>query len=394
MDLYYNTFQEALTQNEIDQKKWISFKNKVSETRETINTFLKSYKLDILVPIGRKAFIRGQLQHTNDILMAHNSSYFSLMSNSQANEILNMRTNACNERIKAIEKERDLFKGKLDVANNDVFSQNEIIEEYDEKVEAEWLERHRESVKRQKLLEAEERSKESVKDIDELLDKYELLEEMTDELENLEIEGTDSSEVISKLMTGDIKMYHPKERISHDTLNMKRSSSEQEALSKVEKSSKKRKVKFSSSLEDIKIINSITENKEKSGCKTISITFQHSPGRFDDKLFSNEDNSEELFKHPGEIYQRFKEQSVNEVKSILKDTGYIPDISINKTKVSNEHISEDEEEIPIPVSSFPLVCTDQVIERKNIENTVNESKVNVQPKRISKFKEMRSKIKS
>jgi unconventional prefoldin RPB5 interactor 1 len=66
--------------------------------------------MDIMVPIGKKAFIRGKLQHTNDILMSHNSNYFSLVSNSQANEILQARVVTCDEQMKAINKERKLFR--------------------------------------------------------------------------------------------------------------------------------------------------------------------------------------------------------------------------------------------------------------------------------------------
>lgn len=75
-----------------------------------MNEFLKSCHLDIMVPIGKKAFIRGKLQHTNDILISHNSSYFSLVSNHQANEIMKARIVTCNKQLQAFEKERKLFR--------------------------------------------------------------------------------------------------------------------------------------------------------------------------------------------------------------------------------------------------------------------------------------------
>lgn len=75
-----------------------------------MNEFLKSAHLDIMVPIGRKAFVRGKLQHTNDILVSHSSNYFSLVSNSQANELLDARTVTCDKQVKALGKERKLFR--------------------------------------------------------------------------------------------------------------------------------------------------------------------------------------------------------------------------------------------------------------------------------------------
>lgn len=75
-----------------------------------MNEFLKSCHLDIMVPIGKKAFIRGKLQHTNDILMSHDSNYFSLVSNSQANELMKARIVTCDKQLKEIQKERKLFR--------------------------------------------------------------------------------------------------------------------------------------------------------------------------------------------------------------------------------------------------------------------------------------------
>lgn len=75
-----------------------------------MNEFLKSCQLDILVPLGKKAYVRGKLIHTNDILVSHNPNYFSLVSNAQVNEILESRLEKCDERLEAIEAERKLFQ--------------------------------------------------------------------------------------------------------------------------------------------------------------------------------------------------------------------------------------------------------------------------------------------
>ena len=66
--------------------------------------------MDVMVPLGKKAFIRGTLQHTNDILVSHSSNYFSLVSNFQANEMLQHRNQVCEQKLKELDKERDLFR--------------------------------------------------------------------------------------------------------------------------------------------------------------------------------------------------------------------------------------------------------------------------------------------
>lgn len=103
-------FLKALDQNHASEEKWSNYKQEIGATKSTVNEFLKSPHLNILVPLGKKAFVRGQLIHTNDIMISHDPHYFSLISNPQANEILKSRTDKCDERLKAIEAERKLFQ--------------------------------------------------------------------------------------------------------------------------------------------------------------------------------------------------------------------------------------------------------------------------------------------
>ena len=100
---------QALDQNAESEEKWKNYKETVGETQKTVNTFLKSYKMEVMVPLGKKAFVRGTLQHTNDVLVSHSSNYFSAVSNYQANEILQRRNIVCEQKLKELDKEKDLF---------------------------------------------------------------------------------------------------------------------------------------------------------------------------------------------------------------------------------------------------------------------------------------------
>lgn len=80
----------------------------------------------------------------------------------------------------------------------------------------------------------------------------------------------------------------------------------------------KRKVSFSSSLEDIKIIESNGMPVEHSDNNTIHIHFQHSNQVFNPTIYEDE---EEIVQHPADIYKKFRTyfNSSTTKKSILKN---------------------------------------------------------------------------
>jgi unconventional prefoldin RPB5 interactor 1 len=80
------------------------------KTKDSLNQFVKSHSLEIMVPMGKKAFVRGKLQHTNEVTVCHGSSLFSDCSSGQAIEILEHRMINCDAQLKALEKEKELFE--------------------------------------------------------------------------------------------------------------------------------------------------------------------------------------------------------------------------------------------------------------------------------------------
>lgn len=79
------------------------------EASKTVKEFVKSHSLDIMVPMGKMAFVRGKLQHTNELTVCHGASMFSDVSSTQAIEILDHRMKLCDIQLKAIEREKELF---------------------------------------------------------------------------------------------------------------------------------------------------------------------------------------------------------------------------------------------------------------------------------------------
>lgn len=96
--------------NSIDDEKWRKYKKELVETSGNLREFVKSHSLDIMVPMGKKAFMRGKLVHTNEVTVSHGTSIFSDVSSAQAIEILEHRMKLCDDRLSALEREKELFR--------------------------------------------------------------------------------------------------------------------------------------------------------------------------------------------------------------------------------------------------------------------------------------------
>lgn len=95
--------------NSANEQKWRKYKKELSETKESLQEFIKSRSLNIMVPMGKKAFVRGILQHTNEVTVSHGTSLFSDVSSAEAIEILEHRMKLCDIQLHALDKEKDLF---------------------------------------------------------------------------------------------------------------------------------------------------------------------------------------------------------------------------------------------------------------------------------------------
>jgi len=246
------------------------------------------------------------------------------------------------------------------------------------------------------------------------------MEEMTGELEGLEENEDYDYDKLLSFISGDEKSSKAKKRVSHDVeLNEKTTSSEvklpviktdaipkqqsksieleprdtqkQEIIDDKEnqsitnsesKKKPRRKVRFSTSLEDVKIIEATVGH---SAFPPIQITFEHSNERFNPDIYNGIDDDVK-FKHPGEIIKILNtvDPEHPKQKSILKETNYKYDENADPKLQSHTNVDED---IYDSLSKFPLICGD-VIERKTDDvKIVNE--IEKTGKRASKFKVLR-----
>ncbi|XP_032683030.1 unconventional prefoldin RPB5 interactor-like protein isoform X2 [Odontomachus brunneus] len=149
-----------------------------------------------MVPIGKLAFMKGKLIHTNEVLACLGDGYFAKYSASQAIELCNRRISIADDTLKRLEAERNLYEMKQTLVMEDFFGdqdKKDIFEHVDEEKLDEWRIQHREREKEyhKKLAEIKEKKKNDKsieEDLFRRLDELELEEELEDEKYRLETE--------------------------------------------------------------------------------------------------------------------------------------------------------------------------------------------------------------
>ncbi|KAL9918841.1 unconventional prefoldin RPB5 interactor [Glossina fuscipes fuscipes] len=221
MEKRESVLTEALEKNAEETEKW---KNYLEETKvgiENLKKFIKHLDVDVMVPVGTKAFMPGKLIHTNEILVSHYQGYFSKCSTNKAREICELRIENAKEHLKKLEVEAELWQNKLQKPYEDgvlaVGEKRDIIEDYDEQKEEVWRGQHRERIRQAKLKEKIERDsvQKSDEEVFKMLEEAELMEELEQELDSLEINDM-TEEIINKLISGDMKVPKERNRISHE----------------------------------------------------------------------------------------------------------------------------------------------------------------------------------
>lgn len=236
MDLREHALKLALISNAEETSKWEFYKSEQESARSNINEFVKKCEIDVMVPIGTKALMKGTLYHTNEILANHFQGYFSKVSSHKALEIISYRIKSANDRLKAYETEHNLYHNKLDLPNANEEG-TEIIEDFNEETESEWKRKHKENVRKMKQNEARDRisaNNEVDDDIMNLFDELELREELEEEFDQIGSPNDDDS--ISQLLSSEISIPPARKRISNNDNSEVQHEQTQNENKKIEKS--------------------------------------------------------------------------------------------------------------------------------------------------------------
>ncbi|KAG5333350.1 RMP protein, partial [Acromyrmex heyeri] len=191
-----NVLVQKLEQNEKRTKAITDYKKGHKKVIEGLEAYPLSLSESCMVPIGKLAFMKGKLTHTNEILVYLGEGYFVKYSASQAIALCNRRIAWADEMLKSLETERNLYEMRQYIPlEHDVFSRDrkDIIEHWTEDKLDEWKVQHRQREKeyRQKLAKLKEKEKTNIhteEDLFKRLDELEVEEELEDEIYRLENE--------------------------------------------------------------------------------------------------------------------------------------------------------------------------------------------------------------
>ncbi|XP_016947317.1 unconventional prefoldin RPB5 interactor-like protein [Drosophila biarmipes] len=182
MDRREDALLQALDKNAGETERWQAFKSDNESTIRNLELFAQKLSVEVMVPIGRKALMPGELIHTNELLVGHYEGYFSACSAHKAKEICRHRLKLAEEQLKKLEIESDLWQNKLNtpLAEGAMPSgdQVEIVEDFNEESHNKWMTEHRERVRQQKQQERLKRQAEPPGSGDEVLRKLEEREMM------------------------------------------------------------------------------------------------------------------------------------------------------------------------------------------------------------------------
>ncbi|EDV37785.1 uncharacterized protein Dana_GF13629 [Drosophila ananassae] len=210
MDRREDALRQALENNAAETERWQAFKSDNESAIRNLEMFVRKLSVEVMVPIGKKALMPGELIHTNELLVGHYEGYFSQCSAHKAQEICRHRLKIADEQLKKLKTESDLWQNKLStpftegaVPSGD---QVEIVEDFNEESHNKWMAEHRDRVRRQKEEERLKRQAEPAGSGDDVLRKLEereMMEELGLDPDNL------SKEVLEDILNPESAVVDP-----------------------------------------------------------------------------------------------------------------------------------------------------------------------------------------
>ncbi|XP_043603146.1 unconventional prefoldin RPB5 interactor-like protein isoform X1 [Bombus pyrosoma] len=393
---------KGIQQNEEQCKIWTTYKKGHQKVAETLQTFQKDLYVNCMVPIGKRALMKGKLIHTNEILACLGDGYFAKYSASGAAALCERRIQKAEEMLKNLNKERDLYETRMMMIETNLFEDyagGEIVEHWNEDQITEWKKKHREREREyhQKLAKLRQEDRKKIETEDDLLnrlDQLEIEEELADELNRL---GDEAYELFGVEELKEGQCYYESESSSNSEEEEKEDDSKDDYKQVLDSDTYQHKVKtckvkkLVSFAEPEDLLRKEKENlmKEKEkGCEDmvdfeediLRIEFTHSKNKSVTK--SNGDSIET----PADIYRL-----PSKPKSILKRS---PNDLPPEQSVPLEYSTEDEDEEDedtVKPSAYETVVKD-IKEKNTLEVTKGaiekmEKSTNIRP--VSKFKRER-----
>lgn len=82
---------QGINRNNEQTKIWTEYKQRHIKVIEALKVLPLDISVNCMVPIGKKAMMKGKLTHTNEVLVCLGSEYFAKYSASNAMALCNRR---------------------------------------------------------------------------------------------------------------------------------------------------------------------------------------------------------------------------------------------------------------------------------------------------------------
>ena len=105
-ETYKYTIEETKRQGEI----WSKHKEEYQKLKSVLSKLNDKTHHRTMVPLGSKAYMEGNLVHTNEIMVLLGDNWFAERSTSQASEICDRRISKCDEKITKLNDELKLLQ--------------------------------------------------------------------------------------------------------------------------------------------------------------------------------------------------------------------------------------------------------------------------------------------
>lgn len=93
-----------------ERNRWLQYRTDHEKAKENLHDFQKSFRKEILVPIGSKGLMPGTLYHTNEVLVSMYSDFFVKCSADKALAVCEHRLKEAQKRLEALNVEYKMYK--------------------------------------------------------------------------------------------------------------------------------------------------------------------------------------------------------------------------------------------------------------------------------------------
>ena len=104
----------ALEETRKRGKVWSTHKEEYTKLKTVLSTLNEKTTHKTMVPLGSKAYMEGNLIHTNEIMVLLGDNWFAERSTTQASEICDRRISRCDEMMLKLNDELKLIQVKFE----------------------------------------------------------------------------------------------------------------------------------------------------------------------------------------------------------------------------------------------------------------------------------------